>query len=356
MYPPGQFAAWNRGHGAGTGRSAPPAAGRDPAATEDPASSGSQPAAQRAAGSGLGPRRRLAASRTGPTAEPGYSMLAVSDPAADVTSTQTWQAVGDGRATGVWTAPARAGAGPSRRAAQPAGAPDPARSAPGTGRPGGPLPLRPGPGQRPYRRTRRRAGRAGGRTRRGQPAARASRARDLTATAELAAGPRSASAPAAGGPGRRPAQPGRRPRRAARAPIRRRAGRGPDAHRGSRGRSDGSDARGQVPQPGRKSAAAAERQAGHRSALVLVLAAAAALAYGVLRSSAQAEASRGAAASSPTSASAAPSPTLGPYGHIGTRSADPKPLTSLSCSRSASRAAGGHALPRQARAAAAPAQ
>ncbi len=33
-------------------------------------------------------------------------MLAVSDPAADVTSTQTWQAVGDGRATGTWAAPA----------------------------------------------------------------------------------------------------------------------------------------------------------------------------------------------------------------------------------------------------------
>ena len=48
----------------------------------------------------------------GSGAEPGYSLLAVSDPAADVTSTQTWRAVDDGRATGVWTAPARPDADP----------------------------------------------------------------------------------------------------------------------------------------------------------------------------------------------------------------------------------------------------
>jgi hypothetical protein len=38
-------------------------------------------------------------------------MLAVSDPAADVTSTQTWQAVADGRATGTWTSPFATGEG-----------------------------------------------------------------------------------------------------------------------------------------------------------------------------------------------------------------------------------------------------
>ncbi len=51
----------------------------------------------------------------GPGAEPGYSLLAVSDPAADVTSTQTWRAVEDGRATGIWTAPARPDADPASR-------------------------------------------------------------------------------------------------------------------------------------------------------------------------------------------------------------------------------------------------
>ena len=53
------------------------------------------------------PASRYYAQGPGSAAEPGYPMLAVSDPAADVTSTQTWQAAGDGRATGVWTAPPR---------------------------------------------------------------------------------------------------------------------------------------------------------------------------------------------------------------------------------------------------------
>ena len=51
-------------------------------------------------------------------------MLAVSDPAADVTSTQTWRAVEDGRATGIWTAPARPDADPASRD-NPAGRRDP---------------------------------------------------------------------------------------------------------------------------------------------------------------------------------------------------------------------------------------
>ena len=79
MYPPGQFAAWNR---------------RDPARARHAAQDGPQ-------GSGY------YAADTEPHTEPSYSMLAVSDPAADVTSTQTWLAVGDGRATGTWEAPAR---------------------------------------------------------------------------------------------------------------------------------------------------------------------------------------------------------------------------------------------------------
>ena len=48
-------------------------------------------------------------------------MLAVSDPAADVTSTQTWQAIGDGRATGVWTMPDRQVPGAAAPGSGPAG-------------------------------------------------------------------------------------------------------------------------------------------------------------------------------------------------------------------------------------------
>jgi hypothetical protein len=73
LYPPGQFSAWNRTAG-------PVADGQAGARSEgDPRQAGSH-------------------------AGPGYSVLAVSDPAADVTSTQTWGAVGDGRETGTWTA------------------------------------------------------------------------------------------------------------------------------------------------------------------------------------------------------------------------------------------------------------
>jgi hypothetical protein len=65
------------------------------------------------------------------------------------------------------------------------------------------------------------------------------------------------------------------------------------------------------------------------TALVLVLAAVAALSYAVLRNSAKPKPTPP-VASKPTispSVSASPSPSLGPYGHIGTRKADPAPLT-----------------------------
>src|ERR1700685_1681900 len=94
MYPPGQFAAWNR-RGPGQG----------------PAS---QSAATGQADQGRPAELVAGAARAGyygrdgeEHAEPGYSTLAISDPAADVTSTQTWQAVGDERATGRWSAAAR---------------------------------------------------------------------------------------------------------------------------------------------------------------------------------------------------------------------------------------------------------
>ena len=90
LYPPGQFSAWNRASAPGRGGDRP----------------------------GTGP--------SGPEAgyqDAGYSALAVSDPAADVTSTQTWGAVSDGRETGTWRYPA---------------APDGSEGGPGTGRGTGP--------------------------------------------------------------------------------------------------------------------------------------------------------------------------------------------------------------------------
>src|SRR5580658_7551487 len=131
MYPPGQFAAWNRGP-SGQGRQ--PGAARPPTPAGPQASGGRQigpPPGGRPAGSGYYGRDG------GHDAEPGYSVLAVSDPAADVTSTQTWQAVDDGRATGTWTSPSMRGEPPERDMG-------PARLATGHGPGAGDTDIRPG--------------------------------------------------------------------------------------------------------------------------------------------------------------------------------------------------------------------
>jgi len=73
VYPPGQFSPWNS--------PAPPTAGS-------------------AGRSGLG------AGAGTDTPEPGYPLLAVSDPAADATATQTWAVLDDAQLSGEWTAPA----------------------------------------------------------------------------------------------------------------------------------------------------------------------------------------------------------------------------------------------------------
>jgi hypothetical protein len=135
VYPPGQFAAWNRR------RDGQP--GRDGRRADQ---GGQQPGtghidAQQARGA-ADPAGRYYAQDADPAAELGYSTLAVSDPAADVTSTQTWRALGDGRATGAWTAP------PGLREQSPSTAPERAAAAPGSplvaspGRPGTGVPSR----------------------------------------------------------------------------------------------------------------------------------------------------------------------------------------------------------------------
>lgn len=77
FYPPGQFAAWN-----------PPGARPAPSQADRSWYGGSNPGGQ--------------------AYDPGYPALAVSDPAADVTSTQTWEKIpgtGDAPDSGTWTNP-----------------------------------------------------------------------------------------------------------------------------------------------------------------------------------------------------------------------------------------------------------
>ena len=110
LYPPGQFSAWNRGawHG-DNGYGDPGAAVPDGGAWLD-----SDPGATAAAGPGQAlpadpepgyPTAAYAESgyAEGGYAEPDYSALAVSDPAADVTSTQSWGTVDDPPAASGWS-------------------------------------------------------------------------------------------------------------------------------------------------------------------------------------------------------------------------------------------------------------
>jgi hypothetical protein len=256
-------------------------------------------------------------------AEPGYSMLAVSDPAADVTSTQTWQAVGDGRATGTWTAPARPGGGPA--------------APPGRGDAG---PAMPGPGPMPDPDRSPDRGRAQtGLGRRGsadlgeavwpgatgsRAGATGSRAGAIGTAAGDAGGRPDASAAAAGIAGSRAGNQTAEP-----------------SQRATRGHSGAHTSPQRSPRPPRQAEPAGSGSGKPRrkhpanvklamaTALVLVLAAAAALSYAVLRGSGSPHAAGPAASKPPASpsVSAAASPSLGPYGHISSRSADPTPLT-----------------------------
>jgi len=313
MYPPGQFAAWNRGQldrsragppypgqpGPGQSEAARPGSGQPGQGQRHASSPGSiQPASgqsaatQPASGQPGGQASwqapvsgTLAASTSGyygrddgPETEPGYSMLAVSDPAADVTSTQTWRAVGDGRATGTWMAPARPGTGPDtlrpRQAAPGAGS---TRSDPwvrtGHARPQPGLDPGPGPVQ-------------------------AAPADAVTRQAETAQDPPVKAAD------RVSASPARRSGRS-------RGG----AHTGPH----------TVQRPRRQRPASVKlAMAG---ALLLVVAAASALAYVVLRNPAKPRQPAATAAKSTPASTPSPSPSLGLYGHIGSRKTDPQPLT-----------------------------
>ena len=325
MYPPGQFAAWNRSHHGQARPVAPPGqsggtlADRGQPASGQPGGGqpgGGQPGGGRADsgqwGSGIAQPGRddrpeaawqspTAAAGAGaaastsryyertdsPEAEPGYSMLAVSDPAADVTSTQTWQALGDGRSTGIWTTPARSGAGPDRLAGPSRPAVPPARRSPDVA----------GPGEEAGSPDTAAASTALARTETSRTGSTRTDGTRTRARGHSGAhtGPQDTARTERAARSRRSLQPTGSPR------SQRAANRKP---------------RGKHP---------ASIKLAITVAMLFVLAAAATLAYGVLHSPAKPKPTAG-----PTpkvTPSAAASPTLGPYGHIGSRSADPQPLT-----------------------------
>jgi hypothetical protein len=380
MYPPGQFAAWNRPRAGETGANAPGLApglsARGEAARAsgpharpgapavvppgldrpDPGYPGSPGSADQigqryrgSTGSGapgagsadsqpyMRPSRqgaapdnpsgsRYYAQEPGSGPQPGYPMLAVSDPAADVTSTQTWQAVGDGRATGVWTAPARrddqvrsasrAGADasdtaaiPRRTAALDSPGSDPATfGAPALGTPalgtpalGTPALGTPALGTAALAT----AGRDSGSHLRDP----ATRPGDADGDGLGRAEPDRRSARSRSGAHTSPHQIPRSQRRA-----------GPSARPDASTRPAGQKPRSKRPASVRLAIA---------TAVVLVIGAGAALSYAVLHKSNSPKASDKAAnkPAASVSVSPSPSPSLGPYGHIASRKADPAPLT-----------------------------
>ena len=278
MYPPGQFAAWNH------------RPGRPRNHTDQPGQPPDRNTAER--------------DQLDSRSDPGYSVLAVSDPAADVTSTQTWQAVADGRATGTWTMPTRPGAGSSRPGTSPPGpghadeadrsagndrapasVPFPRGPAPGLERPGRPAALPPGRGD------------AAGRIDAGTALAGAEEA----SAAAVAGGTAAAPGGAATGAGRA-------------AGAARRSGRGPGAHTGPH----------TVQRPRKRPASV---KVAFSAALLLVVAAAGALTYVVLHHPAKVVQTTVLHKPVKSTPAPQPSPTLGVYGHIGSRGSDPLPLT-----------------------------
>ena len=308
MYPPGEFAAWNRGRhgqalpsghpgqpdgalpgsGRADGQSRPGVgqAGRDArqqATWQSPTAGGAAPEA--------GGTSRYYDRADSPEGEPGYSMLAVSDPAADVTSTQTWQALGEGRATGIWTAPARSAPGPSRPAVPPARR-GPEIAGPDTGPDGS----NGGPAS---------------------PDIIAAASAALARTQTTGTGSTRTDGAGARTRGRSGAHTG------VQDPAR--------TERGSRATQSTASPR----STGSQRAAGRKARRKHPAsvklavtvAMLLVLAAAATLAYGVLRSPAKPKAAAGPTPPPKVTPSTAANPTAGPYGDIASRSSDPQPLT-----------------------------
>ena len=331
LYPPGPFAAWNRSPGPdGTGDDlaesdawlAADYAGPDGFPGPDHAGTGYAGPGPDAPGYGEpGPAQADAGlAGTGYPhsgfSEPGYAALAVSDPAADATSTQAWDAVDQGPTASHWPDLSATGEGwpdtdDDQDAVPPAAAFAGALAGPGLARPdpgapdvtapdlAGPAPTGPG---------RARPGR--GRPGEDDP--------DGWDDPRWAAGPGEATPPhsaadTAPGPAGRVA-----------------TGPGPRVPAGTRGAPGGGGrgARGRTRPRGRKKPS--------RILLVCVLALAVVAGATYLWFSRDHKSPGAAAISQQTTASTRPSPTdpapspspsLGPWGHIGSRALDPVPLT-----------------------------
>jgi hypothetical protein len=302
LYPPGQFSAWNRAaRQPGDGYRGTRRAGNDWADTDTdsryPASTGhwyAEPDYPDAGpGGGAGPGASA-------YADPGYSVLAVSDPAADVTSTQTWEAVDaaqpwDAGTTQSWDA----------------GTAQPWDAAPGQDRPGGTAE----PAASGWA---------------GQPGQRAGRPQ-AESFHEYPAGP-AGTVPAdrpdqAGPPGFGQQDSGSRPGPGSPA--------GPAAQAGGRAAPRDLDARADRPSARRAQARARRRKRSIRLllagglAIVVVVGGAA---YFVLSGHSGSGQAANAAQSTPAqsvspTATPTPTPSLGPWGHIATRAADPLALS-----------------------------
>jgi hypothetical protein len=304
LYPPGQFAAWNRmsaargavagsgpgGHAAGRPGDGAAAGAYGPGRTRGGADADS---GDRADGYRAG---RYGTDGHGDEVyEPDYSALAVSDPAADVTSTQTWQVISDGPdGPGAWTSPrGSAAADPVAAAADAAGAAAEAAApaaAPGGPGPawaglGGPEPEPDGPGM----------------TDRADDVAPGGRNSHSRAGAGRS-GNRAAGSHGSGRHGSDPAGP--------------------------EGRAAGSRAASRAGARGGRSARKRRSPSAVLAVcavLVVAIAAGAFLLHAAEHQGAPATADRSAGA--PSSPAASPSPTLGQFGHIASRTADPLPLT-----------------------------
>jgi hypothetical protein len=321
LYPPGQFAAWNRmsaargaiagsrpgGHAAGrpgdgavagaygTGRPRGGSYSDSGYRTDGYAADGYGADGYDAGGYG-------ADGHGDEVYQPDYSALAVSDPAADVTSTQTWQVISDSPdGPGAWTSPRGPVAAEGVAADRVAGAPVAAV----------PVAVVPVAGVRV----------AGVPAAADPVAAAANAAGEAEAEAEA---PAARALPAPGGP-HSGAGPGRTRNRAAGS---RGSGRHGSDPAGAEGRAAGSRAASRAgSRSGRSSRRGRPTSAVLAVCAVLVAAvgAGAFLLHAAEHQGAPATADRSAAA--PSTAAASPSPTLGQFGHIASRAADPLPLT-----------------------------
>jgi len=288
LYPPGQFAAWNR--------HARPADGEH---------HGGQPGetAARTSWPGLaGPAR--GAATVGIADEPGYSDFAVSDPAADVTSTQSWRAVDDSPVPGAWPVTREAAPlspavpGPARRPWQP-DAPDGDPQDNGAGPHGsgaGPQ----GAGARPQ---------GNGAVPERPSAVLSSAVLSSAVLQDSGAGPHESGRPGPAAPGGT-GTPGTGPHRA-----------------GSRGSGTHSSGSRSARTAARKTRRPVTAVLAIIAASVLVIAAVTVLLVISLRHGKSPVAASSARPGKTPTVSASPSPTLGPLGHISTRAADPAPVT-----------------------------